>query len=117
LYEEWIAYRETEVSRQIRRFEIYERLRALRLKRQQLNSEEELLFFFERKNKWEKMLSPKARQTMAEQQELDGSFYDYRVEDPRYEIPQIKTPQPYNTFAWWRKTQEQYENNLKFLAK
>ncbi|OQV15881.1 hypothetical protein BV898_09977 [Hypsibius exemplaris] len=112
-YEEAVTYRDKEISRQVRRFQLEERLRVLKLQREQLKNEEDLLFFFERKTTWENMLTPEARQAMAAQQAEDGSFYDYRVEDPQYEIPQILTPQTYTPFARWQRRQEDHEAKLR----
>ncbi|GAU90551.1 hypothetical protein RvY_02953 [Ramazzottius varieornatus] len=115
LYEKWMTQRENEVNRQMRQFELTERLKQLQAKRQQLQAEEDVLFFFERKNQWEKMLSPEARRSLLDQQVRDGSHYDYRVEDPAYHVEQIKPPTTWTKTRYWKTHQDKYDEKKKAI--
>lgn len=111
LYNKWINDRETEVENQIRRFQLEERLKELKVKRDLLQSEEDHLFFFERKNEWENMLSPEARQRMTDEEKADGSSYDFRIQDPGYEIKQIPEAKTYVKYRWWEQPQSTFDTN------
>ena len=112
-----MSQRENEVNRQMRKFDLTERLKLLQDKRQLLQDEEDVLFFFERKNHWERMLSTVARDAMRDQHRLDGSHYDYRVEDPQYHVEQIRTPTTWVKTRYWRKTQKEYDAKKKEIIR
>ncbi|XP_055331302.1 uncharacterized protein LOC129583516 [Paramacrobiotus metropolitanus] len=115
LYASWTSSRETEVDRLMRKFQIEERLKELQTQRNALTAEEEVLFFFERKNEWEKLLTPTARQNMLDAEAADGSSYDYRIEDPQYAVQQIPEPSTYRFVRWWKRDQAAYDAKQKEL--
>lgn len=81
----WMKVREDNVEQEIKRHEIETRLQAISARRVELADEEDVLFFFERKSDWERMLDAETLQEIKAAEESEGAPYDYRVQEPGYE--------------------------------